>query len=167
MATTLWIAPGIQKAKQAYPFNVLWGLAREMLSCDILRVIGCNLGANDWDLISLLFTMRHLYTSDQPQIEVIDAPRHVEELKISHPYLELRSILEVEPIGSQLVTEFTGLPPRRFDEFTEIEQHSIVQAAGDEENWFELWLNRKAESLSIELGTVATKAGLVEQFLDA
>ena len=133
MATTLWIPPGIQKAKQAYPFNVLWGLAREMLSCDILRVIGCNLGANDWDLISLLFTMRHLYTSDQPQIEVIDAPRHVERLKTSHPYLDLRSILEVEPIGSQLVTEFTGLPPRRFDEFTEVEQHSIVEAAGDED----------------------------------
>ena len=166
-ASTLWIPPGIQKAKQVYPFNVLWGLAREMLSCEILRVIGCSLGGNDWDLISLLFTMRHVYSSEQPQIEVIDAPMHVEALKKAHPYLEVRSILEIEPIGSQLVTEFTGLPPRRFEEFTEVEQQSIVQAAGTDENWFELWLNRKAESLSIELGNVTTRARLVEQFLDA
>ena len=53
--STLWIPPGINKAKQAYPFNMLWGLAREMLSCEVLRVIGCRLAANDWDLISLLF----------------------------------------------------------------------------------------------------------------
>ena len=44
---TLWIPPGIQKAKNAYPFNVLWGLAREMMSCDVLRVIGCRLSPND------------------------------------------------------------------------------------------------------------------------
>ena len=61
---TLWIPPGITKAKQAYPFNVLWGLAREMLSCDVLRVIGCRLGANDWDLLSLLFTMQHVNLVD-------------------------------------------------------------------------------------------------------
>ena len=84
---TLWIPPGIQKAKQAYPFNVLWGLAREMLSCDVLRVIGCRLGPNDWDLISLLFSMRHVNLSDSPQIEVIDAPMHVEEIKKWYPYL--------------------------------------------------------------------------------
>ena len=71
---TLWIPPGIQKAKRAYPFNVLWGLAREMLACDVLRVIGCRLGPNDWDLISLLFAMRHTNISDRPAIEVIDSP---------------------------------------------------------------------------------------------
>ena len=45
---TLWIPPGINKEKQTYPFNILWGLARELLSCDVLRVIGCRLDANDW-----------------------------------------------------------------------------------------------------------------------
>ena len=36
----LWIPPGIQKAKERYPFNFLWGLARELLSCDVVRIIG-------------------------------------------------------------------------------------------------------------------------------
>ena len=88
---TLWIPPGIQKAKQAYPFNVLWGLAREMLSCDVLRIIGFSLTANDWDMISLLFTMRHVNLATRPQIEIIDAPQHVEQLKEKYPYLELLS----------------------------------------------------------------------------
>ena len=109
--TTLWIPPGINKAKQAYPFNALWGLAREMLSCDVLRIIGCRLGANDWDLISLLFAMRHVSSVSTPQIEVIDAPLLVDALKGSYPYLELQSILDVEPVGSQLVADFTGWQP--------------------------------------------------------
>ena len=64
---TLWIPPGIHKAKQAYPFNVLWGLASEMISCDVLRIVGFSLTANDWDLISLLFTMCHVSSAERPQ----------------------------------------------------------------------------------------------------
>lgn len=164
---TLWIPPGIYKAKQAYPFNVLWGLAREMLSCDVLRVIGFSLNANDWDLISLLFTMRHVSFPTRPQIEVIDAPQHVERLKREFPYLELVSMLDIEPIGGQFITEFTGWPPRSFDEFTEAEQQTVVDSAGTQENWFRLWLKVKIESLYIELGDVSTEAGLVEEFLNA
>ena len=103
---TLWIPPGIQKVKNTYPFNVIWGLAREMLSCDILRVVGCKLGPNDWDLISLLFAMRHANDTVRPEIEVIDSPLHVERLKESYPYLEMKSILEIDEIGTQLIAEF-------------------------------------------------------------
>ena len=164
---TLWIPPGITKAKQAYPFNVLWGLAREMLSCDVLRIIGCRLGANDWDLISLLFTMQHVNLADRPQIEVIDAPSHVKRLKESYPYLELLSILEVEPIGSQLVAEFTGQEPQAFLNLPEDQQRQIIDAAGFERNWFELWLMLKVESLAVDLGSVSTATGVVDEFLTA
>ena len=102
---TLWIPPGIQKAKQAYPFNVLWGSARELLACDILRVVGCRLGPNDWDLISLLFTMKHANIAHRPRIEIIDAPKHANALKMSYPYLDVLSILDVEPVGSRLINE--------------------------------------------------------------
>ena len=164
---TLWIPPGIQKAKQAYPFNVLWGLAREMLSCDVLRVIGCRLGPNDWDLISLLFSMRHVNLSDRPQIEVIDAPMHVEEVKKLYPYLEVQSILEVEPIGSRLISEITGAQPLTFDGLTEDEQQNLIMSAGSNRNWFQLWLTHKVEALSIERDDISTDAGLVEDFLNA
>ena len=164
---TLWIPPGITKAKQAYPFNVLWGLAREMLSCDILRVIGCRLGANDWDLISLLFTMQHVNVGDRPQIEVIDAPLHVKRAKQEYPYLEIRSILECEPIGSQLVSEFTTHKPQAFLDLTPDQQLEIIDAAGLDHNWFDLWLRAKIESLLIELGSVWTASGVVESYLTA
>ena len=164
---TLWIPPGIQKAKQAYPFNVLWGLAREMLSCDVLRIIGFSLTANDWDLISLLFTMRHVNFTTRPQIEMIDAPQNVEQLKENYPYLELLSMLEIEPIGSQLIAEFTGWSPQQFDRLTAEQKKELFRVAGIQNNWFERWLNAKVESLYIELGDVSTDAGLVEEFLNA
>ena len=164
---TLWIPPGIQKAKQAYPFNVLWGSAREMLACDILRVVGCRLGPNDWDLISLLFTMRHAGSAHRPQIEIINAPEHAFTLKQSYPYLEVLSILEVEPLGSILINELTGKPLRKFEDFDEEEQKDIVRSVGSERNWFDLWLNRKLEHHSTEIGDMSTPKGFVKKFLDA
>ena len=164
---TLWIPPGIQKVKHAYPFNLLWGLAREMLSCDVLRIIGCRLGANDWDLISLLFTMCHANFATSPQIEVIDAPIHVAHMKEMHPYLELLSILEIEHIGSQFVAALTTGPPQDFAEFSREKQKGIIESAGTRENWFELWLREKVESIQIDLGTVSTDLNLVSDFLNA
>ena len=164
---TLWIPPGIQKAKQTYPFNVLWGSAREMLACDILRVVGCRLGPNDWDLISLLFTMRHAGLAHRPQIEIVDAPQHAIALHKSYPYLEVQSILEVEPMGSELINGLTGRPARRFEEFNEEEQEDIVKSIGSGQNWFDLWLTRKLEYHSTEIGDMSTPKGFVEKFLAA
>ena len=164
---TLWIPPGIHKSKQAYPFNALWGLASEMLACDVLRVVGCRLGPNDWDLISLLFTMSHVNEDSQPQIEVIDAPFRVNELNKAYPYLEFLSILEIERVGRMLITEFTGQEPRNFSDFTEDERQQIIRVAGRDRNWFELWLTAKIESLAEDLDTMSTRLGLVEKFLYA
>lgn len=164
--TTVWMPPGIQKNKTEYPFNVLWGLAREMLSCDVLRVVGCRLGPNDWDLVSLLFTMRHADLTSRPRIEVIDAPLHAEHLKKSYPYLDIQSILELETVGRQLVGELaTGLP-RELRELSIDEREDLIKSAGTRRNWFELWLRQKAEAFRVELGTVDTKAGFVERFLE-
>lgn len=165
---TVWIPPGVHKAKQAYPFSVLWGLAREMLSCEVLRIIGCSLKANDWDLISLLFSMRHGSSEDHPRIEIIDTPLHVECLKKSYPYLNVLSILEVEPIGSQLIAGVTGRQPREYGKFSDEERDQIMSKLEQRPpNWFELWLTLKVESLAFELGDVSTDAGLVEEFLNA
>ena len=162
--STLWIPPGINKAKQAYPFNILWGSAREMLACDVLRVIGCRLGPNDWDLISLLFTMRHAGLDSRPQIEIIDAPQHANNLKEAFPYLDVRSILDVEPIGSEIISGFAAKPPRPFQEFDEQDQEDILRAVGNSRNWFDVWLTRKVEYHSVDIGDVSTPKGFVESF---
>ena len=85
--TPLWIPPGIHKAKERYPFNLLWGRAREILQCDVLRIIGCRLSPNDWDLIALLFTSRHAVVNGARPftIEIIDSPARANELKMLYP----------------------------------------------------------------------------------
>jgi len=164
----LWIPPGIQKAKDRYPFNVVWGLARELLDCDVLRIVGCRLASNDWDLISLIFTTRHATSIHRPYfVEVIDAPLHAAELQKSFPYLDVRSILEIEPIGSQLVSEFLGVAPRPYEDLTPEEQERVKAAAGRDKNWFRLWLKQMAEALYRDLGSVRTPVGAFERLLEA
>lgn len=164
---TLWIPPGIQKTKRAYPFNVIWGLARELLACDILRIIGCRLSANDWDLISLLFTTRHINTRDQPyQVEVIDAPSQAEDFKTLFPYLEIQSVLEIDQIGSDFIAELAGIPGRQFDQLTDDQRRMLVDPAKIGTNWFELWLRLKAESLHADLDSISTQSGSLESFLE-
>ncbi len=166
----LWIPPGIQKGKQRYTFNVLWGLARELLDCDMLRIIGCRLGANDWDLVSLLFTTRHAHTSKTPYVvEVIDSPARANELKRSYPYLDIRSILEIETmeIGNQLVAEFSGGAPRAFDSLTPNEQKDIYETVGTNKNWFRIWLEQMAEAFEREPGVcIKTPKGEFKKLLD-
>lgn len=163
---TLWIPPGINKAKQAYPFNVLWGLARQVLSCDVLRIVGCSLRTNDWDLISMVFAMRHVNSLRRPAIEVIDSPSHVQHLKALYPYLAIHSMLEAEPAGSKLVEELTGGARRQFLEFNEDEQEHIIDSAGSN-NWFHMWLRARAEAHYLDYGDVMTKSQVVHNFLEA
>ena len=159
--TPLWIPPGIRKAKDRYPFNLVWGLAREVLDCDLLRVVGCRLGPSDWDLISLLFSTRHShFTRSRPYaVEVIDSPEHAANLKSRYPYLDIRSILEIEThdIGQNFVSEITGGPPRRFADLPTEEAQEIVTASSRLEfNWFRMWLVQMAEGLHRDLGPEAT-----------
>ena len=165
---TLWIPPGIQKSKQAYPFNMLWGAAREMLACDILRVVGCRLGPNDWDLISLLFTMRHSGKGQRPRIEIINSPAQAMELKKSYEYLDLLSILEIEHLGGIFISEITSRPDKEFDDFDEEEREDILRSFNEKpQNWFQFWLTRKIDMHSIDLGPMFTVKGYVGKLLNA
>jgi hypothetical protein len=166
-AIPLWIPPGIQKAKDGYPFNLLWGRARELLDCDILRIVGCSLSPNDWDLVSLLFSTRHIRDSGNPyQVEIIDSPRRASRLKEAFPYLNVKSILEAEPVGSQLVAELTGGEPRRFATLETAEQEQLTHQTSDK-NWFLVWLSLMAETTYRDLGSVSTPAGAFKSILEA
>ena len=65
-----WLAPGLMKEYSNYPYNLLFGRAKELLTeCDVLRIIGCSLNLNDLNLISLLF--RTQKSGNNYRIEVI------------------------------------------------------------------------------------------------
>ena len=158
----LWIPPGIRKAKERYPFNVLWGLARDVLNCDVLRVIGCRLGPSDWDLISLLFGTRHANRDrDVPySIEIIDSPKNAARLKESYPYLGVKSLFEIDTlsVGANLVGEFLGTAPRRYDALSDADTLRLREAVelNDDENWFHRWLEQMGEGLQATLGAEST-----------
>lgn len=170
LTDSLWIPPGIQKSKSAYPFNILWGKAREALQCDILRIVGCNLGGNDWDLVSLLFASQHATGGADSSclIEVIDRPSQAEAIKARLPYLNVRSILEIEHIGEQLIAEVLGGEPRRFEDLPRNQRQELINAADRAiSNPFSDWIHRKAEQLLVELGTLKTEHNLISRLLEA
>ncbi|MEW6722041.1 MAG: SIR2 family protein [Candidatus Micrarchaeota archaeon] len=66
----VWVPPGLDKEYVSYPYNLLSGRARELLTnCDVLRIIGCSLHQNDFRLISLLHST---YCSRKPNSYTID-----------------------------------------------------------------------------------------------
>ena len=95
----LWIPPTILKESKEYPFNKLSGLSYELLAnrCDVLRIVGCSLSQNDWNLISLIFISQHkqfITTGNCYNIELIVDHQNGETVKKEYSYLH-----NVIPIG--------------------------------------------------------------------
>jgi hypothetical protein len=77
-----WIPPGLIKEYVNYPYNLLFGRAREILvECDVLRLIGCSLSQNDWGLISLIFGTQKLRSDDGYRIEIVDSPEAYKDIQ--------------------------------------------------------------------------------------
>ena len=163
----LWIPPGIRKAKSEYPFNAIWGLAREMLDCDVLRIIGCNLSPNDWDLVSLLFTSMHAHAVDGPyEVEVIAGPETAQRIAQSFPYLDVQSILEIPEIGPQVVAENLGSEPIAFSKLTDEQRGEVARnAQGKISNPFYYWLTVKGELMNRDLPSLHTPSTIFSEFV--
>lgn len=163
-----WIPPGIDKAKNRYPFTLLWARARELLNCDVLRVIGCRLSPNDWDLVSLLFSAQHDGRRRAPYtIEIIDSPVHGSQLAEQYPYLLIQSLLDIPNIGDELVSELLNRSPTAFrdlDSITQKEVHDYLRASP--RNWFRQWLILRLEAHFQEFGTVDTRGGAASRLME-
>ncbi len=85
-------SPSIEKRTEQYPFNMLWGIAFEILECDILRIVGCRLSQNDWGLISLLLSTQ-LRTSKPYSIELINSHENGREIRERNGFLRNVKIL--------------------------------------------------------------------------
>jgi hypothetical protein len=164
-----WIPPGIRKAKGDYPFNTIWGLARELLDCDVVRIVGCRLDENDWDLISLLFTTMHAHGDGHTyELEVIGRPSSAREIQRRFPYLQAKSLLEIKDIGETIIAELLGGAPARY-ETLDGDQRKIVEQSAESKirNPFEYWLVQKAEALTRDLGGISTDSGRFEALVAA
>lgn len=164
----LWIPPGIRKAKGEYPFNAIWGAARELLNCDVLRIIGCNLGPHDWDLVSLLFTTMHGRETGQPyEIEVIGWPKDAAQISETFPYLKVRSLLEIPEIGAQFIAEILASDPTELADLDEAERERAIDAAGAKiTNPFQHWLRLKGELMHRDLPSIDSDLDLFKWFIE-
>lgn len=167
-AAEFWIPPGIRKAKSEYPFNAIWGAARELLDCDVVRILGCNLGPNDWDLVSLLFTTMHAHVERGTyEVEVISWPDDAQRMAETFPYLKVRSLFDLPELGRRFIGEVLG-EEHEFDDLDEATQELAMKAAKSKvSNPFESWLRLKAEQVFEGVQEVPDERSIFQTFLDS
>lgn len=160
---TLWIPPGLDKKKDNYPFNLLWGrLSEELATCDLLRIIGCSLSRNDWGLIPILFNVQRLRRSGIPlKIEVVDFPSTAKTIKENYRYLDIAAITSMDEIRQLLAWSFSGSDSDRF----EIE---LCEYLDDKEkiNPFKTWLQANLEFLNDQSLSLETPSNIAKDFLE-
>lgn len=133
-ADAVWLPPSILKEAKNYPFNKMMGHAYELLSkkCDVLRIVGCSLTQNDWNILSLIFgAQRHKenFGGSAFQIELITSHSRGKEIRDDCSYLR-----NVKPIGD--------LPEGRLADYKEKDHRDLP---ADMKNSFAYWLGQKIE----------------------
>lgn len=137
----LWIPPGVEKRKDNYPFNLLWGRAKELLmNCDVLRIVGCSLSHNDWGLIPILYTVQK-FTDKAIDIEIIDYVPTGEKIRDNYNYLNVKIITELDELRSSYLRKF----PDAADEGITKEMERKFR--DQKSNPFKEWLDAKIEDL--------------------
>lgn len=128
----LWIPPSVSKEAREYPFNKLLGIGYEMLKdCEIVRIVGCSLSQNDWNLISLLFDTQQRQRNvngDCFKIELIISHDLGEKIIANYSYLR-----NMVPIGNLREGDFEAykLPVAERPEISALD------------NPFKYWLRQK------------------------
>jgi len=159
----LWIPPGVEKKRERYPFNILWGRARELLDCDILRIIGCSLSRNDWQLISLLYTTQQLAAQQKEYIiELIDYADVGDKLKNSYTYLSCRTIIEIKEVNEYIRNTFFP-KHKREDDFTQAKSELLKNRRT---NVFDLWLKAKGDDIKRRDIQIATRKGIFADYIN-
>ena len=137
----------------------------------MLRIIGCNLNPNDWDLVSLLFATMHGRESAAPyEIEVIGWPADAAKIATSFPYLNVKSILEIDKLGPLFITEILGIEETTYANLDEPQREQAHRNARDKiKNPFELWLRVKGEMMLTDPDRdgLGTERNLFKVFVEA
>jgi hypothetical protein len=142
-----WIPPGVEKHPDDYPFNVIWGKAREMLDCDILRMVGCSLSRNDWHLASLLYETQKLNKNQKNYtIEIIDYPDAGETVQNKYPNLRpLKKINELPEIREFVYRSLYSLSVP--GAISRLSDDTICNYLAKPKNIFDIWLKAKGDQI--------------------
>ncbi len=159
---TLWIPPGVEKRKDNYPFNLLWGkVIEDLLNCDTLRVIGCSLSRNDWGLIPVLYTVQRFNQSGKKiDIEIIDYPETADTIKHTYKYLRTKGLTDLPDVISFYRRQFSDSSP----EISVMREIEAKFADKDKINPFQEWLDAKADYLISKKIDINTKKDFLRNF---
>lgn len=168
----LWIPPGLEKKRERYPFSVIWGRAREVLDCDVLRVIGCSLSRNDWHLVSLLYTTQKLNAQKKEyDIELIDYLEEAKRIRDNYPYLRFRLISEIKEVKEYLINSFASptkskhkLSEKKLSE-KKLSKEINRLLRNKQNNILDIWLRAKGEDLINKDIEITTPKRYFENFI--
>ena len=159
----LWIPPGVEKKRERYPFNILWGKARELLDCDILRIVGCSLNRNDWQLVSLLYTTQQLNTHQKEYIiELIDFAKAGEIICANYGYLNFRKITAIREVIDYIRDSFAPVPAKEADFASAIKE---LLSPG-KNNIFDIWLRAKGDYMKKNNIPISTVKGIFRDYIN-
>lgn len=141
----LWIPPGVEKHNEMYPFNVIWGKARELLNCETLRAVGCSLSRNEWHLVSMLYATQKLNRMKKEYtIELISPPETGNEIRDEYPHLKIKRIYEIKEVKEFVFKSLYSLSSETTA--ATIEDRTIIEYLTNK-NIFDTWLRAKGEDL--------------------
>lgn len=134
----IWLPPTTTKEAREFPYTKLLGKAYEVLmDCDMLRVIGCSLNQNDWNIINLIFSTQHLQyinKTNHYEIQFILKPKTAEIVKERCAYLKkTRTVSELNELD-----EVDGI-----NLYKQAEEEGIEIKGTEIENVFKYWLSKK------------------------
>ncbi len=159
----LWIPPGVEKHNEMYPFNIIWGRARELLNCEILRVIGCSLSRNEWHLVSMLYATQKLNRMNKEYtIEIISSPKTGDKIREQSPHLRIKKIYEMEEIRDFVFKSLYKLSAPAGENI--ITDKTVVEYL-DNKNIFETWLRAKGDDLDYRRISVKTSKNIFSDFM--
>lgn len=162
----LWIPPGVEKRRERYPFSILWDRARELLDCDILRIIGCSISRNDWHLVSLLYTTQKLNTNRKPYIiELINYFDTGEKIENNYPYLSFRNISEIPEVRDYMTSSYS-LKHKEEDKLSKAIEE-LLSSWSRNLNVFDIWLKAKGEVLRNRDIKISTQKSIFENYIKA
>ncbi len=160
----LWIPPSAEKRIEKYPFDLIWGKAKEMLDCDILRIIGCSLNRNDWQLVSLLYTTQKFNQNNQYMIELINYSDIGEEIIDNYTYLRFRTIIDIIEVRNFLIKSYS-LDYKEEKKLTETLKE-YTNSSNQKINIFDTWLRAKGEYLKERDIDISTDKSFFENYIN-
>ena len=159
---TLWIPPGVEKRKENYPFNILWGKAIEnLMECDVLRIVGCSLSRNDWGLIPILYTVQRFdNTGDVLDIELIDYPSVTNKIIDDYGYMKFKTLTEMPDFMNFYRKQFPNASQAQI-----IDEIKANFSDKDKSNPFYDWLDAKIDYAIEKLNlNIKTSKNIVNKF---